>query len=103
MSSPFPPSPSTRQWPPEADCSAGTNGSGDTVFWSWHEFFSELTTVGFAHAAWATLWSASVVEAAAVVGGFLLVAVGRSSVGALRLLAGIYVWLWRGTPLLVQL
>jgi polar amino acid transport system permease protein len=73
------------------------------VFWSWHEFFSELTTAGFAHAAWATLWSASVVEAAAVVGGFLLVAVGRSSVGALRLLAGIYVWLWRGTPLLVQL
>ncbi len=73
------------------------------MFWSWHVFSSELTTAGFAHAAWATLWSASVAEAAAVVGGFVLAAAGRSSVGALRLLAGLYVWLWRGTPLLVQL
>lgn len=73
------------------------------MFWSWHVFFSELTTAGFAHAAWATLWSASVVEAAAVVGGFGLAAAGRSGIGALRLLAGLYVWLWRGTPLLVQL
>ena len=73
------------------------------MFWSWHVFFAELTTVGFAHTAWATLWSASVVEAAAVAGGFALAAAGRSGVGALRLLAGLYVWLWRGTPLLVQL
>ena len=35
-------------------------------------------------------------------GGFALAAAGRSGVGALRLLPP-YVWLWRGTPLLVQL
>jgi len=73
------------------------------VFWSWQDFFSELTTVGFVHAAWATLWSASVAEAAAVAGGFVLVAAGHSRIAVLRLLAGLYVWLWRGTPLLVQL
>lgn len=73
------------------------------MLWSWHVFFAQLTTLGFARAAWATLWSASVVEAGAVVGGFLLAVAGRSSLGLLRLLAGIYVWAWRGTPLLVQL
>lgn len=73
------------------------------MLWSWHVFFAQLTTLGFARAAWATLWSASVVEAGAVAGGFLLAMAGRSSIASLRRLVGVYVWVWRGTPLLVQL
>ena len=72
------------------------------MFWSWHVFFVELTKTGFARAAWATLWSATVVEVAAVAGGFALALVGRSR-RWLASVVGMYVWLWRGTPLLVQL
>lgn len=73
------------------------------MFWSWHVFWSELSKVGFAHAAWATLWSATVVEVAAVAGGFGLALAGRSRHSWLNGFVGVYVWLWRGTPLLVQL
>lgn len=72
-------------------------------FWSWHVFFDELSKTGFAHAAWATLWSATVVEVAAVAGGFAIALLGRSQRMWLRQAVGIYVWVWRGTPLLVQL
>lgn len=73
------------------------------MLWDWQEFFRELTDTGFAHAAWTTLWAATVVEAAAVVGGFALALASRSGSRALRVLAGLYIWIWRGTPLLVQL
>jgi polar amino acid transport system permease protein len=73
------------------------------VLWSWHVFFTELSNVGFAHAAWATLWSATVVEVVAVAGGFGLALAGRSGLRPVRVAVGLYVWGWRGTPLLVQL
>jgi polar amino acid transport system permease protein len=73
------------------------------MLWSWQTFSQELTNLGFAHAAWTTFWSATVVEAAAVVGGFTLALASRSGQVILRLAAGVYVWIWRGTPLLVQL
>lgn len=73
------------------------------MLWSWEEFVRELTNLGFAHAAWTTLWAASVVEFAAVIGGFALALAGRSVLIALHVVAGIYIWIWRGTPLLVQL
>lgn len=73
------------------------------MLWDWHEFFRELTNTGFVHAAWTTLWAATVIEAAAVVGGFALALASRSGSQALRVIAGIYIWVWRGTPLLVQL
>ncbi len=73
------------------------------MLWSWHQFLQELLTLGYAHAAWTTLWAATVVEVAAVIGGFALALASRSGLTSLRLTAGIYVWIWRGTPLLVQL
>lgn len=73
------------------------------MFWSWQQFFHELANLGFAGAAWTTLWTASVIEAAAVVGGFGLALSSRSRFPAARVAVGLYVWVWRGTPLLVQL
>lgn len=73
------------------------------MFWSWHTFTQELVNTGYLHAAWATLWSATVVELAAAIGGFGLALLMRTQIWFLRAIVGVYVWVWRGTPLLGQL
>jgi polar amino acid transport system permease protein len=73
------------------------------MLWSWHAFWTDVTDTGFARAAWATLWMAALAEAGAVVGGFTLALMGRMRWRPLRLLACIYIWVIRGTPLLIQL
>src|SRR4051812_44144745 len=52
---------------------------------------------------WVTIYVAVIAQALGVAIG-LIVALGRLSRSALlRAWAGFYVWVWRGTPLLVQL
>lgn len=71
--------------------------------WSWDAFFSILTSTQLLEGAWVTVW----LTAVSMVLGLALavvVAVARSSkLLPVRAVAGFYVWLMRGTPLLVQL
>jgi polar amino acid transport system permease protein len=71
--------------------------------WSWPEFRGELFSTGFFDAALTTVWLTAAVEALALV---LAVALALGSVSRHRgwvVLAGVYTWIWRGTPVLIQL
>ncbi|MFJ9631726.1 amino acid ABC transporter permease [Streptomyces sp. NPDC101175] len=71
--------------------------------WSWEAFFSFLHNPLMIQGAWTTVWLTAVSMALALPLA-VLVALGRAShIAPVRLLAGFYVWLMRGTPLLVQL
>ena len=71
--------------------------------WSWDHFFRFLFSDYMLNGVVTTVWLAVV---AMVLGGLLgvLVAFMRmSSYRGLRWVAGMFIWLWRGTPLLVQM
>jgi polar amino acid transport system permease protein len=73
------------------------------MLWSWPTFFAYLFDPTFAAAALVTLWVAVAAQAIGVVVGFVVALASLSTVAALRWLAAAYVWLWRGTPPLIQL
>ncbi|TDC19599.1 amino acid ABC transporter permease [Streptomyces sp. 8K308] len=71
--------------------------------WSWEAFFDFLTSPRLLQGAWTTVWL-TVVSMSLGLLLAALVAWGRASAHRpLRILTGGYVWLFRGTPLLVQL
>lgn len=71
--------------------------------WSWDAFFSFLTNPQLVQGAWTTIWLTTVSMALALPLA-VLVALGRASrIAPVRAVTGFYVWLMRGTPLLVQL
>jgi polar amino acid transport system permease protein len=71
--------------------------------WSWEAFFSFLHNPQMLQGAWTTVWLTTVSMALALPLA-VLVALGRASrFVPVRLFTGFYVWLMRGTPLLVQL
>ncbi|WP_405730738.1 amino acid ABC transporter permease [Streptomyces sp. NBC_01537] len=71
--------------------------------WSWEAFFSFLHNPMILQGAWTTIWLTAVSMALALPLA-VLVALGRASrIVPVRLVTGFYVWLMRGTPLLVQL
>jgi polar amino acid transport system permease protein len=71
--------------------------------WSWDAFFDFLTNPQLIQGAWTTIWLTAVSMALALPLA-VLVALGRASrIGPVRAVTGFYVWLMRGTPLLVQL
>lgn len=73
------------------------------MVWDWDVFFGQLTSAGFLEAAWTTVWLTVVAQSLAVVLGAGL-ALGMVSTSRwLIVLSGLYVWIWRGTPILVQL
>lgn len=57
----------------------------------------------FAQALWRTIYIAVVSQAAGVLLGLLAALMRMSRLAPLRLLSGIYVWIFRGTPVLVQI
>lgn len=57
----------------------------------------------FSRALWATIYIAVVSQAAGVLLGLLAALMRMSRLAPLRLLSGIYVWIFRGTPVLVQI
>jgi len=71
--------------------------------WSWPAFFEFLSAPAMLSAAWVTVWLTVV----SIVGGFALGCVltfmRSSKWKPLAAFAGFYVWIFRGTPLLVQL
>jgi polar amino acid transport system permease protein len=73
------------------------------MIWSWSSFFEDFFSVYILAGAWTTVWltCASMVLGVAI--GTLAALMKLSRIRMLRGVAGVYVWLWRGTPLLVQL
>jgi polar amino acid transport system permease protein len=71
--------------------------------WSWPEFRGELFSMGFFQAALTTVWLTAVVEVLALA---LAVALTLGAVSRRRtwvVATGVYTWIWRGTPILIQL
>jgi polar amino acid transport system permease protein len=71
--------------------------------WSWPEFRGELFSMGFFHAALTTVWLTAVVEALALACAVVLALGAVSRHRTWVVLTGVYTWLWRGTPILIQL
>ncbi|WP_416356823.1 amino acid ABC transporter permease [Aureimonas phyllosphaerae] len=71
--------------------------------WNWSGFFGYLVNPFILQGVFTTLWLTVVAILAGLVLGFGLALMRRSSSRILSGLAGVYVWLFRGTPLLVQL
>ncbi len=71
--------------------------------WSWDHFFQYLFSSYMAAGAWTTIWLAVVSMILGCSLGVALAFMRMSHRGWVRGTAGVYIWLWRGTPLLVQM
>ena len=71
--------------------------------WSWDHFFRYLFSPYILEGAWTTVWLAVVSMLIGCTLGVVLAFMKLSRSAPLRAIAGVYIWLWRGTPLLVQL
>lgn len=71
--------------------------------WSWAIYFQYLFDSHFAMGALITITVATVAQAIAVVIGAIIALAGLSRSPVLRAVSGSWLWLWRGTPPLVQL
>ncbi len=71
--------------------------------WSWNSFFEYLVSPYILAGVWTTVWLTCVSMAIGIVLGFVAALMKMSNSAVLRGIASFYVWLWRGTPLLVQL
>ncbi len=72
----------------------------DTSFF-WHELLRPSS--GFLGGLWRTVYISVIAQAIAIVIGLVVALARRSTLRILRGVAGLYVWVLRGTPLLVQL
>jgi polar amino acid transport system permease protein len=75
------------------------------VAFDWHVIWLRLFHPGhvFARALWATIYISVISQAVGVVLGLLAALMRTSSLAPLRWLSAVYVWIFRGTPVLVQL
>lgn len=71
--------------------------------WSWSYFFEYLTNGLMLQGAWATVWLSVVSMAIGLVLGVIAALMKMYGNGALRSTANVYIWLFRGTPILIQL
>ena len=71
--------------------------------WHWQDFFGYLTSAYILGGVLTTVWLTLAGMAGGLVLGSLLALLRRSRRRPWRMLAAFYVWLFRGTPLLVQL
>lgn len=72
-------------------------------FWSWSGFFDYLVNPFILGGVFTTIWLTIVSLICGLILGFVIALMRRSKIGVLRAVAWFYVWLFRGTPLLVQL
>lgn len=71
--------------------------------WDWSAFFEYLTSPFLLKGAWTTVWLTIVSMIIGLVLGLVTAMMRLSSNPILNGIARFYTWLWRGTPLLVQL
>lgn len=73
------------------------------MVWSWSSFFDYLLSPYMLLGAWTTVWLTCVSMTIGVALGFAAALMKMARNPLARWVAGFYIWLWRGTPLLVQL
>ena len=66
-------------------------------------FVSELTSPNFVWGAWTTLWISLASILFGIVGGLLLAILQETNSRAAKALVAAYLWLFRGTPVLLQI
>ena len=71
--------------------------------WSWETFLAYIADPLFVRAAVTTIWVAVASQIIGVVVGLGVALMQLAQNPVLRSLANVYVWFWRGSPLLVQL
>lgn len=71
--------------------------------WNWSGFFNYLTNAYILEGVFTTVWLTCVSLLCGLVLGFVIALMRRSKLRAMRGIAWFYIWLFRGTPLLVQL
>lgn len=71
--------------------------------WSWPAFFEYLVSPYMMQGAWTTIWLSIVSMVIGISLGFLAALMKMSRNRIVNGIARFYIWLWRGTPLLVQL
>jgi polar amino acid transport system permease protein len=71
--------------------------------WDWGAFFEYLRSPYLMGGAWVTIWLTVASMAIGLVLGMTAALMKMSKSPVVRAPAAFYVWLWRGTPLLVQL
>ena len=69
----------------------------------WDVFVQQLTSPSFLAAAWTTLWISLAALLVGMVGGLILALAQESRPAALRGFVAAYLWLFRGTPALLQI
>lgn len=72
-------------------------------FWSWSGFFDYLVNPFILGGVVTTIWLTGVSLIAGLVLGFVVALMRRSKLRLLRIIGWVYIWIFRGTPLLVQL
>jgi polar amino acid transport system permease protein len=74
------------------------------INFDWHTFFQYLLLPDSAtwHALFATVWIAVLAQTFGVIFGLFSALAQMSKLRVLRFLAGLYVWFFRGTPVIVQ-
>ncbi|WP_186389113.1 amino acid ABC transporter permease [Stappia sp. TSB10P1A] len=71
--------------------------------WNWSGFFNYLTNAYILEGVFTTVWLTCVSLLCGLVLGFVIALMRRSKLRVMRAIAWFYIWLFRGTPLLVQL
>lgn len=71
--------------------------------WNWSGFFNYLTNAYILEGVFTTIWLTCVSLLCGLFLGFLIALMRRSKLQVVRGIAWFYIWLFRGTPLLVQL
>lgn len=71
--------------------------------WSWDHFFRFLYSDYMLNGVWTTIWLATVAMFLGCSLGVVIAFMKMSKNPVLRFLANTFIWLWRGTPLLVQM
>lgn len=71
--------------------------------WDWALVSRLLSSPLMVRGAWTTIWIAVVAQTMGTLLGFVFGPMQRSRSGFLRGIAGLYSWIFRGTPLLIQI
>ncbi len=71
--------------------------------WDWSAFFGYLVSPYLLEGAWTTIWLSVVVMVLGLLLGLLAAIMNMSKSRLWRSIGGFYLWIMRGTPLLVQL
>ena len=71
--------------------------------WSWPYFFDYMTNGLMLKGVWVTIWLSIISMVIGLALGILAALMKMYGNGLLRYIAEFYIWLFRGTPILIQL